>query len=113
MNSEISSRKILVLGASGLLGRFITDDLRLRGFQAIGVARHFEPSQKTGASDLELPIMSMEIALLARMMFSAVHGIISLGLEERLVAVPPDSLRVLVRQFVETHLIGIGVVVRA
>ena len=67
MNSEMSSRKILVLGASGLLGRFITDDLRLRGFQAIGVARHFEPSQKTGASDLELPIMSMEIALLARL----------------------------------------------
>jgi AcrR family transcriptional regulator len=53
-----------------------------------------------------------EIALLARMMFSAVHGIISLGLEERLVAVPPDSLRRLVAQFVETHLIGIGVVAR-
>jgi AcrR family transcriptional regulator len=53
-----------------------------------------------------------EIALLARMMFSAVHGIISLGLEERLVAVPPESLRVLVRQFVKTHLIGIGVVAR-
>ena len=55
----------------------------------------------------------MEIALLARMMFSAVHGIISLGLEERLVAVPPESLRVLVAQFVKTHLIGIGVVARA
>src|ERR1700734_2375315 len=34
----------------------------------------------------------VEVALLARMMFSAVHGIISLGLEERLVAVPPESL---------------------
>jgi AcrR family transcriptional regulator len=53
-----------------------------------------------------------EIALLARMMFSAVHGIISLGLEERLVAVPPESLRALVQQFVKTHLIGIGVVAR-
>jgi AcrR family transcriptional regulator len=53
-----------------------------------------------------------EIALLARVMFSAVHGIISLGLEERLVAVPPSSLRVLVSQFVETHLVGIGVVTR-
>ena len=67
MNLEISSRKILVLGASGLIGRFITDDLRLRGFQAIGVARHFEPSQKTSASDLELPIMSMDAASLARL----------------------------------------------
>jgi hypothetical protein len=32
-----------------------------------------------------------EVALLARMMFSAVHGIISLGLEERMVAVPPTA----------------------
>jgi len=67
MNPENSSRKILILGASGLLGRFITDDLRLRGFPAIGVARHFEPSQKISASDLELPIMSMDAASLARL----------------------------------------------
>ncbi|MBR1141900.1 SDR family oxidoreductase [Bradyrhizobium sp. AUGA SZCCT0431] len=67
MTAEISSRKILVLGASGLIGRYITDDLRLQGFQAVGVARHFEPSQKTGASDLELPIMSMDAASLARL----------------------------------------------
>jgi len=67
MNVEVATRKILVLGASGLIGRFITDDLRIRGFQTIGVARHFEPSQKTGASDLELPIMSMDAASLARL----------------------------------------------
>jgi AcrR family transcriptional regulator len=51
-----------------------------------------------------------EVALLARMMFSAVHGIISLGLEERLVAVPPESLHFQVTQFVETHLAGMGIV---
>jgi AcrR family transcriptional regulator len=51
----------------------------------------------------------VEVALLARMMFSAVHGIISLGLEERLVAVPPKSLRRQVLQFVKTHLIGLGI----
>ena len=50
-----------------------------------------------------------EIAMLARLMFSAVHGIISLGLEERMIAVPPDSLRQQVAQFVDTHLIGLGV----
>jgi len=50
-----------------------------------------------------------DIALLARLMFSAVHGIISLGLEERMVAVPPESLRQQVAQFVDTHLIGLGV----
>ena len=33
------NRKILVLGASGLIGRFVTDDLRGRGFPVVGVAR--------------------------------------------------------------------------
>jgi len=64
---NISARKILVLGASGLIGRFVTDDLRERGFQAIGIARHFSSSQKVGASDLELPVMSMDATSLARL----------------------------------------------
>jgi AcrR family transcriptional regulator len=50
-----------------------------------------------------------DVAMLARLMFSAAHGIISLGLEERMVAVPPDKLRQQVAQFVDTHLIGLGV----
>src|SRR5882757_1993701 len=49
-----------------------------------------------------------QVALLARMMFSAVHGIISLGLEERMVAVPPVRLRELLAQFIDTHLAGRG-----
>src|SRR4051812_47116937 len=52
---------------------------------------------------------SEEVALLARMMFSAVHGIISLGLEERMVAVPPEKLRQQLAQFVDTHLSGLGI----
>jgi uncharacterized protein YbjT (DUF2867 family) len=63
----MNAGKILVLGASGLIGRFITDDLRARGFQAIGVARHLAPSQKTSAFDFELPIMSLDAASLARL----------------------------------------------
>jgi len=55
----------------------------------------------------------VEVALLARTMFSAVHGIISLGLEERMVAVPPQSLHRHVAQFVTTHLKGLGIVKRA
>jgi hypothetical protein len=43
------------------------------------------------------------------MMFSAVHGIISLGLEERMVAVPPEKLRQQLAQFVDTHLAGLGI----
>jgi AcrR family transcriptional regulator len=50
-----------------------------------------------------------EVALLARMMFSAVHGIISLGLEQRMVAVPPEKLRQQLAQFVDTHLAGLGI----
>ena len=66
MNADF--RKILVLGASGLIGRFVTDDLRVRGFPVVGVARKLAASQKGGALDLELPVMSMEAATLARLL---------------------------------------------
>jgi uncharacterized protein YbjT (DUF2867 family) len=60
-------RKILVLGASGLIGRFVTDDLRARGFNVIGVARRFAASQKTTPLDLEMPAVSVDSASLARL----------------------------------------------
>ena len=63
-----SSPKILVLGASGLIGRFVTDDLRSRGFDAIGVARSLAASQKNNALDLELPVMAMTSGALARLL---------------------------------------------
>ena len=59
-------RKILVLGASGLIGRFITDDLRARGFEVLGVARKLARSQKSGPHDLELAIMSMDTSALEK-----------------------------------------------
>ncbi|PPQ17818.1 hypothetical protein CV770_19105 [Bradyrhizobium sp. AC87j1] len=52
----------------------------------------------------------VKIALLSRTLFSAVHGIISLGLEERMVAVPPQMLRQQVEQFIDAHLVGLGIV---
>jgi uncharacterized protein YbjT (DUF2867 family) len=61
------ARKILVLGASGLIGRFVTDDLRARSFHVVGIARRFSPSQKTSSLDLEMPVMSMDSASLARL----------------------------------------------
>ena len=67
MNAEKTAQKVLVLGASGLIGRFVTDDLRLRGFPVFGVARCFSPSQRVTTSDLELPVMSMDQAALARL----------------------------------------------
>lgn len=61
-------RKVLVLGASGLIGRYVTDDLRTRGFETVGVARKFSASQRNGPLDLELPVMSMDEAALARLL---------------------------------------------
>jgi uncharacterized protein YbjT (DUF2867 family) len=61
------ARKILVLGASGLIGRFVTDDLRARGFQVVGIARRFASSQKQNPLDLEMPVVAMDSAALARL----------------------------------------------
>ncbi|HMM93092.1 SDR family oxidoreductase [Bradyrhizobium sp.] len=65
MNADF--RKILVLGASGLIGCFITHDLRDRGFPVVGVGRKLTASQKTDAFDLELPLMSMKAAALTKL----------------------------------------------
>jgi len=62
------ARKILVLGASGLIGRFVADDLRLRGFDVTAVARSLAASQQLSKHDLELPVMSMDAASLARLL---------------------------------------------
>ena len=67
MNTEAAAANILVLGASGLIGRFVTDDLRARGFAVVGIARQFSASQKVSTLDLELPVMSMDAPALARL----------------------------------------------
>jgi uncharacterized protein YbjT (DUF2867 family) len=68
MSEEMPVCKILVLGASGLIGRFVTDDLRARGFYVVGIARRFSASQKASALDLEIPVLSMDASSLARLM---------------------------------------------
>ena len=64
----MAERTILVLGASGLIGRFVTDDLRVRGFRVVGVARSLSPAQRMSALDIELPILSLEAAALTRLL---------------------------------------------
>jgi uncharacterized protein YbjT (DUF2867 family) len=66
MNEQ--SRRILVLGASGLIGRYVTDDLRIRSFEVVGVARQFSAGQKASALDLEMPVVAMASAALARLL---------------------------------------------
>src|ERR1700676_5747772 len=67
------TKKILVLGASGLIGRHVTDDLRSRGFAVIGVARRFSSSQTASALNLEMPLLAVDSTALARLI--ADHGI--------------------------------------
>ncbi|HEV2153414.1 SDR family oxidoreductase [Bradyrhizobium sp.] len=64
----MDQRTILVLGASGLIGRFVTDDLRARGFRVIGVARSLSPAQTMSALDIEQPILSLDSAALTRLL---------------------------------------------
>jgi uncharacterized protein YbjT (DUF2867 family) len=68
MEGETPACKILVLGASGLIGRYVTEGLRVRGFHVTGIARRFPASQQAGSFDLELPILSMDSASLARLL---------------------------------------------
>ena len=64
----MTQRTILVLGASGLIGRFVTDDLRIRGFRVVGLARSLSPAQKMSVLDIELPILSLEAVALTSLL---------------------------------------------
>jgi uncharacterized protein YbjT (DUF2867 family) len=67
------TKKILVLGASGLIGRHVTGDLRSRGFAAIGIARRFSSPQTASALNLEVPLLALDSTALARLIVD--HGI--------------------------------------
>lgn len=64
----MNQRTILVLGASGLIGRFVTDDLRIRGFRVVGLARTLSSAQRMNALDIELPILSLDASVLTRLL---------------------------------------------
>ncbi len=64
----MTRQTILVLGASGLIGRFVTDDLRIRGFRVVGLARSLSASQKMSTLDIELPILILDAAALTRLL---------------------------------------------
>jgi uncharacterized protein YbjT (DUF2867 family) len=59
---------ILVLGASGLIGHFLTQDLRKRGFGVVAVARQFDAAQVAHALDLQIPLLAMDSPTMARLM---------------------------------------------
>jgi len=61
-----ATRTTLVFGAAGLIGQYLTTDLRRRGFRAIGIARRFTAQPE--ADDLEQPIMTMTAPDLAALL---------------------------------------------
>lgn len=61
-------QNVLVLGASGLIGRFITEELRLRGFTVTAIARRFAASQKASSKDVELPVVALAVDALGRLL---------------------------------------------
>ena len=63
-----ASPNILVLGASGLIGRFLTEDLRQRGFGVVAVARKFAASQGSDPLDLAMPLLAMDPPALAQLL---------------------------------------------
>lgn len=59
---------ILLLGGSGLIGRAVTEELRLRGLTVIAIARRYAASQRISADDIERPIMTMTADQLSKLM---------------------------------------------
>jgi uncharacterized protein YbjT (DUF2867 family) len=60
-----ADRTTLLLGAAGLIGQYLTADLRHRGFRVIAVARRFPAPRRGKGDDLELPIAAMPAEALA------------------------------------------------
>ena len=106
METERPAR-ILLLGASGLIGRFVTDDLRARGFHVLGVARKFSASQRINALELEMPVLSIDSSALSRLIRDhAIDTIVNcLGV---LQDGPGSDTRAVHRDFVARLLQGIG-----
>jgi uncharacterized protein YbjT (DUF2867 family) len=67
------AKRILVLGAAGLIGHFLTQDLRKRGFGVVGAARKFAAAQASHALDLEMQLLEMDSAALSRLINE--HGV--------------------------------------
>ncbi len=64
------AKRILVLGAAGLIGSFVCAELARRGHQVVPVARRFTAAQRElfGATLREAPIVSLDAGALTRLL---------------------------------------------
>jgi uncharacterized protein YbjT (DUF2867 family) len=69
MSETAASPRIVVLGASGLIGEYIADDLMRRGMAVTPVARRFTPAQRArfGAAACERPLAALTQGELTRL----------------------------------------------
>lgn len=98
MSDAVSSR-ILVLGATGLIGETIADDLSRRGFPVATAARRFTPAQRDrfGVDAREIPIARLDVAALTRLLQDSDVVVNCLGV---LQDTPADSTHDIHEQFV-------------
>jgi uncharacterized protein YbjT (DUF2867 family) len=67
-----ASKRILVLGAGGLIGSYVANDLTRRGLSVIAAARRFTPAQRADfAIAREIPITRLDTPALTRLLQEA------------------------------------------
>ncbi len=66
----VDATRVLVLGASGLIGNFVAADLIRRGFFVTAAARRFTPAQAIffGDSAREVPLVGLDVTALERLL---------------------------------------------
>lgn len=97
--SGAGSSRVLVLGAAGLIGEAVTDELLRHGFPVVAVARRFTPAQRDrfGAHARELPIAGLDTQALTQLLQDSDVVVNCLGV---LQDAPTDSTRNIHEQFV-------------
>src|SRR5689334_7233197 len=68
--TEASLPTVAVLGASGLIGEFITSTLERDGFPVVAIARSFPPSQwaQFAGTVIEHSVVSLSVEAIARLL---------------------------------------------
>jgi uncharacterized protein YbjT (DUF2867 family) len=103
--------RIIVLGASGLIGHFVASDLVRRGYQTVAVARRFTAAQRDPLGDAarEIPLANLDAAALSRLLEDTDLVVNCLGvLQDN----PTDSTQAVHEAFVAKLVCALGALSR-